>query len=408
MKNNILVIIILLLIYSPFAVGQQKIDKVTFEKLVDYANCKYVQAFIDKNDIGKSYYTDTYIKKIQPSLQIISLDNFETILPFENLKNLLYNNIPALELAKRINDRKLKFDEFEDNESLISTLVTTGWKNIDLSQTAADIQNRILSKYGSKNDIKHIKVSESEVVKTQTIQTTAQVEELQSKLNQMQLQYDNLKNDTKILEYQESLKDFKIIIISVLGVIIVFFLVSILILFIRTSKTNLREKIIRQVLESKRIEERFLINDRTNILSQSINLSEKDISLIINRVLEHKRLHEKEIEHENKTPQKEQFEQTRASTKYLKGKSGKIFSRVENTSENSFFELYNEIGDTAQFRFCGNEAEAIAKRIFNEDICKIISGSYQNAHAVITNRPGKIKRIGDQWEVTEPIEIKLV
>ena len=92
----------------------------------------------------------------------------------------------------------------------------------------------------------------------------------------------------------------------------------------------------------------------------------------------------------------------------MKGKSGNIFNRVENTPENSFFKLFNESDDTAQFEFCGDEAEAIAKRIFSEDISKIVSGSYHNAKSVITNKPGKIRRDGDQWEVIEPVEIKLV
>ena len=93
--------------------------------------------------------------------------------------------------------------------------------------------------------------------------------------------------------------------------------------------------------------------------------------------------------------------------KYLKGKTGKIFSRADNSSENSFFRIYEERDNFAKFEFNGDEAEAIANRIFTDDICNIISGGYQNAHHVITIKPGKVKRIGDQWEVVEPIDIKL-
>ena len=92
--------------------------------------------------------------------------------------------------------------------------------------------------------------------------------------------------------------------------------------------------------------------------------------------------------------------------KYLKGKTGKIFNRVENTPEYSFFKMFNENNNVAQFDFCGNEKEAIAKRVFNDDICDIVSGSYQTANSVRTN-PGKIKQMDDIWEVTERIKVFL-
>lgn len=92
--------------------------------------------------------------------------------------------------------------------------------------------------------------------------------------------------------------------------------------------------------------------------------------------------------------------------KYLKGKTGRIFNRAENTPEGSFFKMFDKYNDTAQFDFCGDEAEAIAKRIFSDDICNIVSGGYPNANSVRTN-PGKIKHIDDKWEVAEPIEVFL-
>lgn len=94
--------------------------------------------------------------------------------------------------------------------------------------------------------------------------------------------------------------------------------------------------------------------------------------------------------------------------KYLKGKTGKIFNRVEATPENSFFKKFDEYNDTAKFDFCGNESEAIAKRIFSDDICNIISGSYQTANYVKTEPgSGRIKRTDDGWEVTERLNVFL-
>ncbi len=395
MKQIILVLSVVFLC-STLSTAQKTISKEDFEYIVDYANCKYVKAFIEGYDVGKPYFHDTYEKKVKPELGKASLDNFGEKLNYQKLVELLSNNTPALELAKKINDRKLKFDDFKDNESLINSLGTPGWKNIDLSKTAANIRNEILAKFNPANDEKSIKnVSESEVVNMQTFQTSTQVEELHSKLEQLQQELDNLKNDTKIIENQKSLKKIRLIVFCLFGLLVV--IIAAMYMFVKKGK--LKEYVIKQVLGSKRIAEKFT--------PKGYNLTEKDIITIKDRVLEFKLLNEKENQRQPKTKVRENFEQSKSATKYLKGKSGKIFNRVENTPDNSFFKLFNESDDTAQFEFCGDEAEAIAKRIFSEDICNIVSGSYQNANSVKTNKPGKIKRVGEQWEVTEPVEIKL-
>lgn len=405
--KQIILALSLIFLCSVQSTAQKTISKEDFENLVDYANCKYVMTFIEENDGGKPYFEDTYKKKVKPEMEKVTLDNFETILNYQKLVELLSNNIPALELAKKINNRKLKFDELQDNESLINSLGTTGWKNIDLSMTAANIQNEILTKYKLANGEKSImNVSESEIVKAQTIQTSTQVEELYLKLDELQQQYDNLKNDTKIIEYQKSFKNFKLIIYSLFGLLAVL-VVAIYLLLI---SGNLREYIIKQVSGSQRIAKKFTSMDNypPNNETKPYNLTEKDINTIADRVLECKQLNEKEIQQQSITMIKGSFDLSKSATKYLKGKSGKIFNRVENTPDNSFFKLLNESDENAQFEFCGDEAEAIAKRIFSKDICTIVSGSYQNAHSIDTRKPGKVKRVGEQWEVIDPIQINLV
>jgi hypothetical protein len=84
-----------------------------------------------------------------------------------------------------------------------------------------------------------------------------------------------------------------------------------------------------------------------------------------------------------------------------------MFNRLENNQENSFFKLFNVTGDIGYFEFNGDNAEGIAKRVFNDDICDIVSGGYQTGHSVKTIKPGKVKRVGDAWEVIERAEIKL-
>jgi hypothetical protein len=413
MKKKSILILGIILFLSSFCFGQSTITKQDFEKLVDYSNCKYVQAFIEKNDASKPYFEDYYLKKVKPELNKVNLDSFQTILKHEKIVELLSNNTPALQLAKKFNERKLKYADFQDNESLLQSLITSGWNSVDLSKTASKIQNEISVKYSSVKGKNNVNFSESDVVRAQTIQTTSQVEELQLKLNQLQEQYEILTDDTKMLEYQKSLKNLKTILYGGLGILFLLFIAVVALL----KKLTSRENIIKHVLNSQRLEEKFNTKEnsqtsnqtsRTNRTSESYKLTEIDINLIVDRVLECKRLSDTENQKDYKDTKKEIFESSKASYKYLKGKTGKIFSRAENSPENSFFRLYDERDNSALFEFNGDDAEAIANRIFSDDVCNIISGGYQNAQKVITSKPGKIKRIGDQWEVFEPVQIKLV
>lgn len=219
-------------------------------------------------------------------------------------------------------------------------------------------------------------------------------------------QSDGQNPDDKFIKYQESFKMFRLIVYSIFGLLVLL----IAIVWLLFSKGRFREYIIKQVLGSKRVAEKFKLNEnyQSDFYASTYNLTDKDIDTIVDRVIECKLLNEKENQQQRNTKTKEGSEQSKAVIKYLKGKSGKIFNRVECTPENSFFRLFNENNDTAQFEFYGDEAEAIAKRVFSEDICNIISGNYQNAKAVKTNKPGKIRRLGEQWEVTQPIQIRLI
>lgn len=380
--------IILLSIFffcSFFTSAQKTISKEDFESLVDYANSNYVMAFIEKNDVEKPYYTDTYEKKVKPELEKASLDNFETIPNYQEISELLVNNAPALKLAGTINERKNDFDNAQSNKSLIEVLRASEWKEINLIQTADIILNECLRKYNI-NDISY----NQGIAQEQTTQFSTHAK-------QPQQQNDKSNNDTKIIEFQKSLNIFKLIVLSAFILLVVLLLVFFFLL-----KKKLREYLINQVLESYRIEKKFALKE-----AETYSLSEEEISIIVDRVLKLKQKKEEEIQNQSKTSKNEIFEVSKPAIKYLKGKSGKIFTRTENNSENSFFKLFNESDDSALFEFWGDEAEALAKRIFSDDICTIVSGNYQNARSIETSKPGKIKRVGEQWEVIEPIQIKL-
>ena len=390
--KQIVILLSILLFCSFFTSAQKTISKEDFESLVDYANSHYIMAFIEKNDVGKPYYNDTYIKKVQPELAKVSLDNFETIPDYKKISELLANNDLALKLAKTINERKDKYENAQSNGMLINELKATKWTNIDLIPTAEIVLNSIFKKFKIEGS-----TTAQEIVQEQTIQTSTQVEQLQSKFDQLQQQNEELSIKTKLKDYKKSLELFKLIVLGATIFIVVLFGI-----FLYLLKRKSREFIIKQVLDSQRIKEKFAQTGQ-----KQYALSENDINTIADRVLECKLLNEKEIEHPKGPTKKETYEKPKPVYKYLKGKSGKVFNRAENNPDNSFFKLFNVVDDEALFEFSGDEAEAIAKRIFSEDICTIVSGNYQNAHSIQTSKPGKIKRVGEQWEVIEPIQIKL-
>lgn len=226
-------------------------------------------------------------------------------------------------------------------------------------------------------------------------------EKSQKVVNQSQEEPQN--NDNEKIKNRDSIRILDIIILSLL----------ILVLVIRfwpfdfnfNYKENLREYIIEQVLESRRVEDKFSNKEKNkSILTKPYTLTEKDINEIADKVLKYKRLSEsdsKEINVENNVGSNNSY-------RYLKGKSGNIFNRAEYSPNNSFFRLINETEETAQFEFFGDQAEAIAKRIFSEDISNIVSGNYQSAQSVLTIKPGIIRRLGEQWAVIQPIQIKLI
>ena len=224
--KKILLIFSVVFLCSTLCIAQKTISKTDFEHLVDYTNCKYVMAFIKKNDEYKTSYFQTYQKNIEPKLQAVSLDKLEDVLSFADLYKLLNGNIPSQKLAEKINERKIKYNDYQDDNSLISSLSTTRWISTDLSQTATTIQNSKPAKYrpADKKTKNSNPVSEAVDDKTQTSLTSTHVEELQAKLNLLQQQYYDLKNDTKLIEYQKSVNNFRFFVIIVL-VFIVGFLV---------------------------------------------------------------------------------------------------------------------------------------------------------------------------------------
>jgi hypothetical protein len=376
MKKVLLIISVSFFLSISQSFAQKTIDEEDFKHLVDYANSKYVMTFIEKYDANKSdYIKNTYEKKVKPELVKSTLDSLGNIISSQTIIQLLQNNAPAQELAKKIEERKLKYADFSDNVSLINSLRAKSWKDIDLSTVAANIQNEILKKYN-----------------------IGQYENLNDTTNQDEISKKNSHNFPSIEKYERLKNEIDRLKQIALGVLAL--LVIVLIFIFKTLKG--RESIIKIVLESKRINKKF--SPKTDIPNTNYpkpyTLTDEDINIIVDKVLECLKLNEEEKK------QKQLGTQPKTTFKYLKGKTGKTFGRAENTPEDSFFRITTENGDTAYFEFFGSEEEAIAKRIFHEDICEL-SGNYLNARFVKMITPGTVERNEEQWSVTERIKIKL-
>lgn len=193
--------------------------------------------------------------------------------------------------------------------------------------------------------------------------------------------------------------------------IIINLIILFVVLFLLLTKYLSKNKITEKVLENE------MFKDELNKRFNNLVVPEKELNKINLSVKREIKLHQKEnpipiikeVESKNNINNKNKNKayEPPKPIKYLSGNEGNRFNTVGTSSDNSFFKIINEKSDIAEFEFSGLEAEAIAKKVFNEHISKITSGSLKIAQSVKTVNRGEIKRVGDYWEVTKPIEIEL-
>ncbi|MDD2475322.1 MAG: hypothetical protein PHI32_05365 [Dysgonamonadaceae bacterium] len=237
--------------------------------------------------------------------------------------------------------------------------------------------------------------------------------EVDSKIEEVDTRLGKLNTLIKEQNEGKAVLIFSIIILNAIVIIIVF-----IILYIFSKTEIFKNIIIEKVVKSQRVED--MVNKKLyqQKKSQSFNkFTTTEIKEIGDRVIKYiESLEIKKMDSENKGEQYKEniinpkiiLQNTEQSSppKYLKGKTGNRFNNTDSSPEGSFFKIIDEKEETAHFVFNGVEEEAIAKRVFSDDISKIISGSYDNWKFVRTVTPGEIKHVGDHWEVTKPIEVK--
>jgi polyhydroxyalkanoate synthesis regulator phasin len=405
--QKVLLIFSIVFLCSTLCIAQKTINKTDFDHLVDYANCRYVMAFIKKHDAGNAGYFQTYQKNVEPKLLTVSLDNLEDVLSFADLQKLLNGNIPAQKLAEKIHERKDKYNDYQDDNSLINSLNTTSWYKIDLSQSASIIQDSMLAKFkhANKKNKNSNPVSEAEVVKTQTIQTSTQVVELQAKLDQLQQKINELKIDSKILDIQKSVETYTLAVFIVLfGIVIIAVL-----LFYFLSAGYIK----RVTAKSKRLEQKFVVkgeflpeNSGKNVSLfedklQSLERKFGDLQEKFNKIL-------KVIDSENKTFNMGNEKSSASSNeKFFKTKNGKILQEELSNSAESSFKVFNINNNEAKFEYCGG----IVNSDFFDGVCQFQNNPAEvpNKTKIITTTPGVVKKdINGNWIVETLATIKFV
>jgi len=398
--KKLAVIINLIFFFGFTCIAQNKIVKTEFEHLIDYANCQYLMAFIEIYDAEKPYIKDTYEKSVKPVLQKSSLDDLNSIPTFEIIKDLFSGNSnnAALQLAEKINERKLKYDNSPDNDVLLKLLTAESWREINLTRTATKVQNDIRKKYNLGI------VSQQEIVNDKTIENSGKVEELQEKNQTLQQRVEKLENQVNELKTKEpepwNIKFWIALIITWLVMIVLF--------FISRRKNHQhseqsREQIIITVLNSQRIANRFFSNNYYKTL-QNIKSIEDKIALIEKQVIQHHNIEVSKGEKESK-----EFSEIKnysnSDEKFFKSKNGRILIEELHNSTDASFRVFNITDNDAKFEYCGG----VINQDFFTDVCSFANNPSDVPYKtrITTTIPGTLKKDSkNNWEVVEKAKIK--
>jgi tRNA U38,U39,U40 pseudouridine synthase TruA len=350
----------------------QEIDKVTYEKLVDYVNCRYTAAYIERfrNNPTEQPNIRKFDSNIKDKLNQCKL---EAPILFGELSQLLKDNgwsKTEKEFSSKINDKKKQYEANSNCEQLISGLIIDGKVAKGLENIINDLQNELKEKY-----CKQIEYITSEPVQQQT-QT-----------------YQNEKSsDTWLM-------------IAIIAIGVILLLVVVFLIFF------LREYIKRVAESSQRLEMKFA---SSNHLHEQINHTpnEREISDIKRRLQDinnkllpqQQSIKERESQaHQPNPPIKPPV------TKYPRAIISNGFrDDLSDIQGDSYFEFFEIQGDNARYNFCGNNIDrAKANKIEIEEVCEI-SGSAFNAHEIRNIENGSAVLRNGKWEVTKKAKIKFV
>lgn len=375
--KRITVIVNLLFLFGTTGLAQNKIDKVAYDHWVDYANCRYTAAYIEtlrndpKEQVSIKNYDDQIRKKIEQC-------TYENSMPFKDLSELLKKNgwtVTEKNISEKINEKKQQFQGNEmDVAEVIDLLKLDGNLATKLQTSVDGLVKEVKEKY---KPVTPVPGSESGQTPTPEAATSSN-------------------------EHSHSLLWL---------VLSANWLVLTLWLFMfrkkgEKPKESDREKIITTVLESQRIEARFVLREHYKAPEGISDLNDKIESL----KTEIKGLQDKISNNEKKniTGEKVSGANTETdSSKYYKFKNGKVLIEEVSGIEGASFKVFNINGNEAEFAYCGG----VVNQDFFTDVCSFGNNpsDVPNKTKIITTAPGAVKKdSNNRWEVTEKAVIKFM
>ena len=416
-KKIVIFNVVILFCVSAFA--QDKMDKPTFEHLVNYANCQYLMTFIEKYDAGKPYIKDTYEKRVKPVLQKATLENLNNVPEYSKIKALFpdgSNNVASM-LAEEINQRKGKFDEVPDNNLLIKSLGVDVWKSIELKVVSRKIQKDIGTKFNSSPVQKPALDFGHEAVKERLNQNSFPLVQLQEKIDTLQKKYDTLQNDSKIDRIQNTISSLRMLVISCLVVFVL--LITALFLWYKLQfnaenrNSSVRKFVKNVFFTSEEINKKFEktqigtneseSNDNVNQLEKRLNILAQQFGIIQSKV---DSLINKETTNKS-TTQSSDSTISKENGLYFASKSNKQLTEPLPSSTNASFKVITIKDNDAEFEYVG----AVRNENWFEGVCTIENLANDNLFDkknIATRQPGKVRKENDYWVVITPAKIKFI
>lgn len=384
---RILFIFCLILVSISSSLSKDKISKSDFDKLVDYANSKYVMTFVNEKEKNNKDYLETYKKNIEPILKETSLNNLDENINFEDLKSMFDNNTTAQGLVVEINNkRKNEYDENKTNEELISIIVVSEWANIDLKEISENVQKQLKEKYLNANS---------------------------SNKREDKVEVSNISNpnpENKLNEINDDIRTLQIqIVFLYIACVLLTITVIVLIIMLLKKNRNNKDKNIWDKLDRNY----NLLNNRYQSLKKdvdelSIKVSRAEKSLVDEQQNKQKINKEHEAK-TNPTPKSSSFQGKASSTEeiFFKTKNGRALQEKLPSAQESAFKVYDLNNNEAKFDYCGG----VVNPDFFGGVCNFENNpsKIESIKSIETTTPGRVKKDNNgDWVVETPAIIKFL
>jgi hypothetical protein len=388
MKNVLFILSVILLCSVTGAA--QKIDKAEFEKLVDYVNCKLTAEYIeifrdDDNEKGNIKKYDDKIKKElssctrEKSLSIVELESILT----KNGWSKTYNA-----LSKSIDLKKEQFSGMPDKDAIelitnidnISALKATNIKLSKVKSVAEDIKKGLYSDY--KISVNNNRDKSAGKQKTETEQAVDGI-------------------NKKIDKTAKGLRTLNIFILATCIAILA--ICSVILYLLHFHINRLTAKLKKQDGIEK-------INDL--LLGKIAELLDRKLESLRQEPLKQNtwsHIPVQNFDGEDTIPEltADTPSVQDPAVKYVGRKQGKGFYNLSDCPEGCDFAIFNIKGNSADFKFCGDNQRAMDRLYMFDDVCDITKRSAAPTN-IMPVEAGKVTWKDNHWEVTERAKIKII